>query len=131
VVVEAVGLGSVRVGLATRRVSKRGPIIKQLRTGNQHTSARNQRGTTYRSVVLVHEIIRLYHGFVSCGIPHLEHLRIEELFKWVDWDVCEVDHWLSLSVEGHQSAPGNVVVVELAIGDNVLSRVGRNKECEL
>jgi hypothetical protein len=73
----------------------------------------------------------LYHGFISCGVTHLEHLRVEEMFKWVDLDGFEVGRWLRLSVESHQSVPGNTVVVKMTIRDEVLSGGSRNKEGEL
>jgi hypothetical protein len=87
--------------------------------------------TTYRSVIFVHEVVGLYRGFISCGVTHPERLKVEELFERVDCNARELGHWLSLSVESHQSAPGNAVVVVMTTGDEVLSRVGRNKEGEL
>ena len=83
---------------------------------------------TYRSIILVHGVVRLYHGFVSCGARDLEHLRVEELFQRVDWDIVEVNHWFHLSVERHRSFPGDAVVKEMTMGDDVLSAVSRNKE---
>lgn len=73
----------------------------------------------------------MYHGVVSCGVTRLEHLRVEELVKRVDWDVLEMGHWLRLSFESHQSVPGNATVVEMTMGDDVLSSASRNKESEL
>jgi hypothetical protein len=96
-----------------------------------YTSAWNQSVKTYRSIILVHEVVRLHHWFISCGVTHLERLKVEELFEWVGCDVCELGHWLRLSVESRQSVPGNVVVVEIATGDDILSRAGRNEESNL
>lgn len=61
----------------------------------------------------------------------MEHLRVEKLFKCVNWVIFEMDRWLCLSVESHQSVPRSAVVVNMTVGDDVLSRVSRNKEGEL
>ena len=105
----------------------------QITTGRKsaYTSAWNQRVRTYWSVILVHEVVRLYHWFICCGVTHLERLKVEELFERVGCDVGELGHWLRLSVESRQSVPGNVVVVEIATGDDILSRASRNKQSNL
>ena len=61
------------------------------------------------------------HGFMN-------FFGVEEPIERDGCDVYEVGHWLSLSVEVHQSVPGNTVVKELAVGDDVLRRVRGNKE---
>lgn len=81
-----------------------------------YTSARNQRVTTYRSVILIHEVVIF---------------KVEEPLGRVGWGVCKLGHWLGLSVERHQSTPGNAIVKEMAMGDDVLRRMSRDKEGEL
>ena len=86
--------------------------------------------TTYRSVILVHEVIWLCHGFIKCGSARPKLLEVEELFQWVSWDVFEMGHWPRLSVESHQGVPGDAIVVMVTMGDDVLSGIARNKEGE-
>ena len=78
---------------------------------------------TYRSIILVWEVVS-----ISCGVTHWEHLEGEDHVERVGREVCELGHWLSLSVESRQSTPMNAVVVEVATGDDILSGGARNKE---
>jgi hypothetical protein len=119
----------MRAGLAARWESERVPIVKQLGAGHQRARPHGINvADTYRSIILVHGVVRLYHGFVSGGVGDLEHLGVEELFERVGWDGLEVDHRFHLGVEGDEGVPGDVVVVEMATGDGVSSAVSRNKE---
>jgi len=80
--------------------------------------------TTYRSVILVHEVVSIVHR----GIRYRGY---EDRVERVGCEVCKLGHWLSLGVESRQGVPGNAVVMEVATGDDILSRGGRNKEGEL
>ena len=82
--------------------------------------------TTYRSVILVHEVVS-----ISCGVTHWRHLNVEDHFERVGYVACEPGHWFSLSVESYQSAPGDAVVIEVATRDELLSGGCRNEEGEL
>ena len=84
--------------------------------------------TTYRTVILVHEVVRPRYGLVSRSVTRLECLGVEEVIERVDCDVWELGHWFSLSVEGHQSVPRNAIVMVVTTGDYVFSR---DKEGEL
>ena len=91
-----------------------------------YTSAGNQRVTTYRSVILIHEVVN-----ISCGVTQGEHLNIGDHFERVGCEVAELGHWLGLSVESRQGAPGNSVVMQVATSDKILSGGCGNEEGEL
>ena len=50
--------------------------------------------TTYRPVILVHEIVS-----ISCGVAHLRWLKVEDDFEWIGCEGCELRHWFGLSVK--------------------------------
>jgi len=59
------------------------------------------------------------------------YLKIEDHIERVGCEVCELGHWLSLSVESRQSVPENAVVKEVATGDYLLCGGSSNKEGDL